>query len=356
MSAAASMLTFFSRWIDDVAAGLTRFGATVRRGQKIELAEHEDGSYSAALRRKGSSLMLDDAPLRLDGDGFAEPLSARWRTLLMRSQVDVALAPSRFVFRPLELPRAAEPFLEGVVRAQIDRLTPWSAADAVFGWSAPQDAGSDRIAVTVAATARTQLHPITRALVASGAGSIGLSTRAGSDGTLVIPVLAQQGGDADPAKQLRLRLIVGLGAACLLFALSLGAWIGIGGQYDARLADLQNQIAERRAKLMNSRGSDADRALHALQARKRTTPSPVMVLEALSKALPDDAHLTELRIEDGKVQISGLAADASELIRLIEQSSQFTHATFFAPTVRSPDARETFHIEAHLEPSFAETN
>ena len=81
-----------------------------------------------------------------------------------------------------------------------------------------------------------------------------------------------------------------------------------------------------------------------------------MVLEAVSKALPDDAHLTEFRIEGGKVQIAGSAADASALIRLIEQSRRFTRATFFAPTVRGPSGGESFHIEAHIEPSFAVTN
>ena len=81
-----------------------------------------------------------------------------------------------------------------------------------------------------------------------------------------------------------------------------------------------------------------------------------MILEALSKMLPDDTHLTEFRIEDGKVQIVGLAGDASQLIPLIEQSRQFTRATFFAPTVRGPNGGESFHIEAHLEPSFPVTN
>ena len=81
-----------------------------------------------------------------------------------------------------------------------------------------------------------------------------------------------------------------------------------------------------------------------------------MTFEALSTTLPDDAHLTEFRIEGGKVQIAGSATDAPALIRLIEQSRQFTQATFFAPTVRGPSGGQSFHIEAHIVPSFRVMN
>ena len=59
-----------------------------------------------------------------------------------------------------------------MVRAQIDRLTPWSANDAAFGWSAPAEAGADRIAITVAATARAMVQPMVDALIAAGAEAV----------------------------------------------------------------------------------------------------------------------------------------------------------------------------------------
>jgi len=183
-----------------------------------------------------------------------------------------------------------------------------------------------------------------------------MSTRADDGEAPVIPVFAQDIGGRDGGQGLRRGLAAGLGLAGLAFAISLGAWFIAGGGRDAQLADLENQIAERRSELMHRHGPAAEEALKALQARKWAAPSAVMVLEALSKTLPDDAHLTELRIENGKAQIAGSAASAAALIRLIEQSRRFSKARFFSPTVRGPSGGESFHIEAHIEPSFAVTN
>jgi general secretion pathway protein L len=352
----ASLLTRASTWINDVAAGLTRLGATLRRSHKIELVEQPDGSFLVVDMSKQAAKRADGPSLRIDEGGIADPISHQTRSLLARSSIDFVLAPTRFIFRSLELPQGAGQFLDGVVRSQIDRLTPWSANEAAFGWSEPTDAGNGQIAITVAATARSLVAPIARAAMAARADEVRMSTRVGEGQTLVIPVFAQDSGEGNGGQGLLRGLVAGLALSGLAFTFSLGAWLIAGSGIEARMADLQSRIVERRSELMNRRGPAAEEALKALQARKWATPSAVMVLEALSKTLPDEAHLTELRIEAGKVQIAGSATDPPALIRLIEQSRQFTQATFFAPTVRGPSGGESFHIEAHIEPSFGVTN
>ena len=356
MSIATSIVSRLSAFVDDVAIGLTRLRAALRPARRVQLIEQAEGAFLAVECRTGATEPVDEPPLRLEQGRFAGPISPRMRALLAQSQVEVVLAPSRFVFRPLELPRGADQFLDGIVRSQIDRLTPWSANNAVFGWSASLDAGADRTAVIVAATARALVAPIAQALTEARVDRITMSTRADNEEGVIIPVFAHQSMGADGGR-LRRGLIIGLGVAGATFAVSLGAWVFVGGAYDARLAELHKGIAERREAIMNGRGSAAEQALQALQAKKRATPSAVMTLEELSKMLPDDTHLTELRMEDGKVQLVGVSGDAPALIRLIEQSQRFKHATFFAPTVRGPDGHgESFHIEAQLEPSFAVMN
>jgi general secretion pathway protein L len=355
MSNLRTVIAWIARWLDDVALALTRFGGLFRPVRRMRVVEQPDGTFLVFSTRKRAGDRPIGEPIRIENGAIAGPLSARAQRLLSGSKIEILMQTSHFVFRPLELPRRAGEFLEGVVRAQIDRLTPWSPADAAFGWSQPAPVGSDRIVVTVAATARAMIAPIARAFGGMRADTITIATSGGGSGDQSPPiaVLTQQAGAEQRVRKLRFRLIAILGLAGAAVAGSVAAAIVIGADLDARQLDLSHRIAELRAALLSGRGSVADEALAALEARKRASPSGVIVMEALSQTLPDDTYLSELRIESGKVQIAGLTRDAPALIRLIEKSQHFTRATFFAPTTRAPtDNGDRFHIEAHVEPLF----
>jgi general secretion pathway protein L len=84
---------------------------------------------------------------------------------------------------------------------------------------------------------------------------------------------------------------------------------------------------------------------------KETAASSVIVLEALSRALPDTAHLAEIKLDGTTLRIIGNADDAPALLAPLEQSGHLSNVHFFAPTTRGPDGRQfRFHIEARVEP------
>ena len=242
--------------IDDVAAGVARFIAVLRRRRRIELVEQPDGSFlPSGFAKRG--LQRVDGPLRFEDGVLVPPTSGRSRSLFAASAVEIVLAPSRFVFRPLELPRGADPFLEGVVRSQIDRLTPWSASEASFGWSRPVQQNSERLSVIVAATARARVAPISRAVLGCGADSVRLSTRTAEPERLPISMLDQWSISENNGRRLQRNLAIIFAVACIVFAFSFAAWFVVGGIYSARLADLQRQSMVRRAELMNRKSGGA---------------------------------------------------------------------------------------------------
>jgi general secretion pathway protein L len=92
-----------------------------------------------------------------------------------------------------------------------------------------------------------------------------------------------------------------------------------------------------------------EQARQEIQGGVRTNPAArVLALKAdasvleiwdeISRILPDHTFVTELRMADGKVTLSGLSSDAARLVRIIDQSSLFSSATLAAAIV--PDATE----------------
>jgi general secretion pathway protein L len=341
-----------SRWLDAVAAWIVAAYAKVVAAPGVRVVEEKDGTFTVQASGKAAS-----APERiriLNGEVVAAG-TGNVAAMLKASRAELVLQPESFVFRPLELPRRATEFLDGIVRAQIDRLTPWSAENAAFGWSAPAEIPNERVSVTVAATARSLVMPLVSALAGLGADSITVSTVApgAPNGAGAIKVFDQRVRGALEVNRVRRGLATALLAAGVLAAAAIVAAVFAGNEIDARHADVTHRIAAQRAKLRA--GSDAvrDSAFAALERRRHETPSSVIVLEALSQILPDHTYVTELRIQGDKMQVVGVTRDAPSLIRLIEQSQHFTRATFFAPTTRSPsEPGEHFHIEARIEPVF----
>jgi len=361
----------FWRWIDSVVRTVDGLAERYRSRRLIRLVENDDGTFTFQTAKTAGTIVdrltpqklwpshkravgrtLAPIGSRIEDGVIVESLPGDWISALRGSRVEVILQPRHFLFRPLELPRQAIDFLDGIVRAQIDRLTPWTAEDAVFGWTRPVDA-DDRIKLSVVATARSLVSPYVDSLVRLGTNSTSIITKPPLDASPVV-VFTQRAQGADGAGRLRRILafaILASGVAALA-SVTIGAMVV--DALDAELLDLSRKIATRRAAMRPGDGGAINAAQRALTQRKQATPSSVLVIEALSRILPDHTYVTELRIEGDRLQLVGITRDAPSLIELIEQSAQFSRATFFAPTTQAPgDPGERFHIEARIKPEFA---
>jgi general secretion pathway protein L len=273
---------------------------------------------------------------------------------LSGSRIELVLRPDRFLFAPLELPGRAAEFLEGVVRAQIDRLTPWGVAEAAFGWSRPTQAGTDRFITTIAATALTRITPLVQAIGSLGGQSITVLTSLPEGEAVPIKILesgARGGVDIGWIRQ-ALKIMLGAAGIGAVATVSIAAIVGF--TLDAQQGELAHQIAG--ARVAGGAVHDAPVGSVAaghriLEQLKHEAPSSVVVLDTLSRILPDHTYVTELRIEDNKLRLTGVTQDAPSLIGVIEKSGRFGGASFFAPTTQLPsESGEHFHIEAAIQP------
>jgi general secretion pathway protein L len=345
----------FSAWIAGTAAAIDAVLMRLVPQRRIELVEVGASGFTARLAPEGKAkAVLPPTSFRLVHGRPDPALGREWQAALRGSRIEVLLQPDQMLFRAIDFPRQASDFLDGMVRAQIDRLTPWTASEAMFGITAPEPVANERIALTLVATSRQKVQPLLRLAADVGAASVtglvDIAAAAGAPARVQIFRQTLQGaaGLAIDVPRLLRRMLLG---SCVAAAATLAIAAYVNSQLEAERQELQQRITQRRAALRLNQGKGSAETL--LAKRKQTSPSSVMVLEAASRALPDTTYVTELRIEGDKVQVVGLTQDAPSLVKLMEQSPQFSRATFFAPTTRAQnDPGERFHIEAQITPYF----
>ena len=349
------LAVLLSRWMDDVSLAVIPIGGVIRPARKIQLVEQEDLAFNVQPSGGRSARRAIGARLRFVEGRIAEDSEAGVGSRLAGGQIELILARRRFVFRSLELPQQAAEFLDAIVRSQIDRLTPWNPSQAVFGCAAPTETSNGRIGVVVAATARSSVMPFIAALETLNPNSIIVSAASDvtDDEKARTIVYSQQTHRERSMRRTRRILIVAPAAAGITAVAAFATWIFVGADLETSRAQVSQQMAERRVALLSGRPGVFEETATKLAQKKRESAATVIVLELLSQALPDDTYLTELRVADGKLEITGVTREAASLIQIIEQTDQFKNATFFAPTTRGPlEVGEQFHIEAQIVPYF----
>jgi general secretion pathway protein L len=249
-----------------------------------------------------------------------------------REATTVAPVVSRelFFLRELAIPKAAFGALPRILDQEIVRRTPFQLADI---WHAATAVGPEADGVV------PMCHWIVRRDRAETAlAELGLASRdvdclavadAGGEAIPVIPFRAVS--EEDPAWALR---AVRLLAAAALGAVLLGL-IAFEWRQASVAAALEAAVSEARQAAQSGRdGLDPAARLFAMKA----DTGILAVWDELSRILPEHTFLTETRIADGSVTISGFSADAARLVRVIDQSPLFSGAALTSAI--TPDANE----------------
>ena len=333
-----------TRWLDGLAALWIGWHELLRARHSVEI-RFADGRLR--LRQAGSMQEIELA----DASGEAAP--ARQVARVARgSFVVYELPASEIVVRRLSIPAQARDFLPGIVRNQIERLSPWQQGQAVYGFDAepsPEDAAILQVRVLMAARAI-----IDEACVELAALGLEPDRIVGSAGGSRVSLWSRTlRGSKTPA---RLRQVIGGAVAALIMLTTLTCgWAMVSL---ASIASESEQVMEQTNALERQmRGRRTPQALASLSPTERAwrlkeiSPSALILFEALARALPDSAYLTELTLDRMALRIVGFTTDAPSLIAPLERSGHLSEVHFFAPATRAADGRHfRFSIEARVEP------
>ena len=271
------------------------------------------------------------------------------------------LPAGKVVMRKITVPAQARKFLSGVIRNQIERLSPWPTGGVVYGFETEADAAdAAAVDVRILMAARTDIDAARQELAALGLSIDRIVARSadteGAEGILAPITLWSRLADASPDRLGRVVRAIGVGiAASVTVSLLVALWALVSAaalrseseEVAVRSKILQQQVQAGRTAASLAAIPPAERAW----LLKNTSVSSVILIEALSRALPEQAYVNEIHLEKDSVRIMGLAEDVPALLAPLERSEHMTGVHFVAPTARGPDGKLfRFAIEAHVEP------
>jgi general secretion pathway protein L len=256
--------------------------------------------------------------------------------------VRLRLAPGEIIERTIQIPQAASDVIEPVLLNQLERIVPWSQDETRYGYriAGKNERSPDQLDIQVVATTRSMVE---NAL--GRADSLGLKPdvvdfASDADGASAIEVMSLA---PDPAKRLAQTLhtvfLVGLVVVVLVSGFGLyHMWVR-----QTQSDELEAQIAAATARVVKVRQlNDANKQLRdqreRLVRRKQEEPAVMVLIEALARALPDSAYLTELEIHGRDTRIAGKSDDPTALITMLESTPQFEDVHFSAATTRDEGA------------------
>lgn len=327
----------YSWWLHELSKALTPQRSHARRWRT--LLRHTPEGIEISTRAGRSSKVIG----MLKQDAAPEQIAALKRTVAKKASrnskhVLLRLSASDVGERTIQIPEAASDVIEPVLENQMERIVPWSLADTHYGYRivGPNAASPDQLDIHVVATTRSKLESALQRAQSVGLAPYAIDFAPQPEEKSAIKLMSL---GADPVKKTEQALHVFL-AVILAFSVTVCGF-GLYHMWDQQEQsdDLETKIATAKSrveqvKLLNQENFQLRQQRERLVRRKREEPPMMVLIEALSRALPDSAYLTELEIHGRDTLIIGKSDDPTTLITELENSAQFEDAHFSAPTTR----------------------
>ena len=283
-----------------------------RRGETVQLLGHLDPTAPAEQNRRTAAKVTRDGRLSA--------------ALVLR------LAPQDVVHTTMTLPAGVRDVLQKVLQNQIERIAPWPVEQALFAF-AEQAASADGITVALWVTSGARVEERMAMLsdfeLVPGIIDVGADTSAEP----AINLRPVETTDQTRLTKARRALVGAMAGAAIVSAAAFGYGLLVDTRNRELEVELQTAVTAANAATKARNPGLQQRQAMAFDLR-RAQPSLSILIEALSRALPDGASLERLEFRDDEVTLTGRAQNAPALISRLEASPHFGGVRFVAPTTR----------------------
>lgn len=264
-------------------------------------------------------------------------------------QVLLRLSPDDIVERTIQIPEAASDVIEPVLQNQMERIVPWSQDETRYGYRivGSNAASAEQLDIQVVATTKSILDTALRRARSIGITPYAVDFATDFEGASAVELMSLK---PDPVKKTAQSL-----QTFFAIVLAVSVMIGAFGLYhmwgrqvenddlEAKIATAKSRVEE--VKRLNEENAQLREQRERLVRRKLEEPAVMVLIEAMSHALPDTAYLTEMEIHGRDTRVVGKSDDPTALITKLEDTPQFEDVHFSAPTTREQgETTGTFSI------------
>ncbi|KQP94626.1 MULTISPECIES: PilN domain-containing protein [unclassified Methylobacterium] len=262
-----------------------------------------------------------------------------------KGAVELRLPPEVFLTRALRLPDAGRSYLQPIITHRLERLTPWRADQVLYAYSVVDGVSEDgTIGVDLLATSVDLVAPFLARLANAGLTATALGSAAEPlDAPLRFDLYK---GRTQPADD-RLRGRIGRGLAILLSGLTVACLLSavVAASAASNAEEVRQRLTALRTKLTLRGGVGTSRERILIEG-KRTENATIVLIDKLSRALPDGTVLRELDIGPARIRLVGRSIDAPALIARLEAEAGLKNPRFAAPVIRDAEKRDAFDLVA----------
>jgi general secretion pathway protein L len=296
-----------------------------------------------------------------------DSLPALIRDYCLRNQLNagaavLGLGRKQAMIKNLSLPRAVEENLEGMLKLEMDRHTPFTAEDVFFTQRVvSRDRSSEKITVELVVVPKRTAAEFMDRLATIGimvsSMVVRLQDGAPEAGDFVafteLLKVNEKVRSQSAIRQNRRRLAL----AVLVLAISA---LLIPAIHDGLVGrSLQQEVDT--ARLSAEKAQDARKQLLALEQPgeeflllRSSTPLAIAVLNEVTRIVPDHTWLDRVEVDQGMIRLHGESEQAAVLLALFENSTLFSDARFSSTITRNARSeRDRFAIEATINEQVA---